>query len=106
MGASSRSGLAGIHRDRRANGQLLHLAVVPVLQRDEALSDLEEVAIGLVGCKVYAEDKVAISRDLLLDRQDFEWVLDQCVGGLIKNWEQGPVDLDWEVEIVLQGQLA
>ena len=58
----------GTHTHHRSTCQLLHLTVVSVLESNEALGNLEEIAIRLVRCKINAEGKVAIGRDLLLSR--------------------------------------
>ena len=66
--------------------------MVTVLECDEALSYLEEVAIGLVGGKVNIEDELAISFNFLLCRRDLEWVLDELICRLIQDLKQGPID--------------
>ena len=59
--------------------------MVAVLERDEALSYLEEVAIGLVRGKVNIEDELAISFNLLLCRRDLEWVLDKLICRFVQD---------------------
>lgn len=54
---------------------MLHSVVVAVLESDETLSDLEEVAIGLIRGEVDVEDKVAVGSDFLLCGQHLERVL-------------------------------
>ena len=57
--------------------------MVAVLESDEALSKLEEVAIGLIRGKVNIEDELAIGFDFLLCRSDLEWVLDELICRLV-----------------------
>ena len=66
--------------------------MVAVLESDEALSKLEEVAIGLIRGKVNIEDELAIGFDFLLCRSDLEWVLDELICRLVQNLKQRPIN--------------
>ena len=66
--------------------------MVAVLESDEALSKLEEVAIGLVRSEVNIEDELAIGFDFLLCRSDLEWVLDELICRLVQYLKQSPID--------------
>ena len=66
--------------------------MVAVLESDEALSKLEEVAIGLIWCKVNIEDELAIGFNFLLCRSDLEWVLDELICRLVQYLKQSPID--------------
>ena len=66
--------------------------MVAVLKSDEALSNLEEVAIGLVWGEVNIEDELAIGFDFLLCGRDLEWVLDELICRLVEYLKQGPID--------------
>lgn len=86
--------------------ELLHLVMVAIFETNEALGDLEEVAIWLIGCEVYVEDEVSVRSNLLLSWKHFERVLHELSSYLVEHWEKSPIDCDWEVEFVLQSQLA
>ena len=66
--------------------------MVAVLECDETLSYLEEVAIGFIRGKVNIEDELAIGFDFLLSGQDSEWVLDELICRFVQNLKQGPID--------------
>ena len=53
--------------------------MVAVLECDEALSYLEEVAIRFVWSKVNIEDELAVGFDFLLRWYDLERVLDELI---------------------------
>ena len=59
--------------------------MVAVLECDEALSCLEEVAIGLVRGKVNIEDEFAIGFNFLLSGSDLEWVLDKLICRFVQD---------------------
>ena len=80
--------------------------MVAILERDEALSYLEEVAIRLVGGKVNIEDELAIGFNFLLCWRDLEWVLDELICRLVQYLKQSPIDGNREIELVLESQLS
>ena len=57
--------------------------MIAIMESDEALSKLEEVAIGLVRSEVNIEDELAIGFDFLLCRSDLEWVFDELIRCLV-----------------------
>ena len=59
--------------------------MVAVVKSDEALSKLEEVAIGLVRGKVNIEDEFAIGFNFLLSGRDLEWVLDELICRFVQD---------------------
>ena len=79
--------------------------MVAILQADEALSNLEEVAVRLVWGKVDIENEARVGRDLLLSWQNFEWVLHHLASRVIEDRKQGPVDVDREAKLILESQL-
>ena len=79
--------------------------MVSIQQADEALSDLEEVAVRLVRGKINVENEGGIGWDLLLSWKNFEWILHHLASRVIQDWKQGPVDADREAKFVLKGQL-
>ena len=83
------------------SSKLLHLVVVAILEGDEALSNLEEVAIGLVRGEVAVKDKARVGCNLFLSREHFEGVLDHLASSLVQDGEECPVDSDWEAKFVL-----
>lgn len=86
--------------------KLLHLLVIAVLKGDETLCNLEEVRVWLIRGEVNIEDKGAIGGNVLLSWQHLEWVLDEGLRGLVEHGQEGPIDRDWEAELVLKGQLT
>ena len=79
--------------------------MVAVLEGDEALGNLEEVAVWLVRSKVDIEDEGGVGRKLFLSRQNFERIFDHLTSSLVQNRQQGPVDVDGESELVLEREL-
>lgn len=63
--------------------ELLHLFVVAILKGHEALSDLEEVAVGFVGSKVDVENEDGVGSDFFLRRKHFKWVLNHLAGRFV-----------------------
>ena len=57
--------------------------MVAILQSDEALSDLKEVAIWLIWGEVSVEHEALICADLLLRWKNFERVLDELASCLV-----------------------
>ena len=59
--------------------------MISVLEGHEALRHLEEVAIGLVRCKVNIEDEFAIRFNFLLSGSDLEWILDKLICRFVQD---------------------
>jgi len=73
---------------------------------DEALSNLEEVAVRLIWCEVNIESERAVAFDLLPRWNDLEWVVHKLSSCLVEDWEQGPINHHWKAELVLQCELS
>ena len=65
--------------------KFFHLLMVSILQSDEALSNLKEVAVWLIWGKVSVEHKALICADLLLRWKNFEWVFDELASRFVKD---------------------
>ena len=59
--------------------------MVTILQSDEALSNLKEVAIWLIWGEVSVEHEALIRTDLLLRWKNFEWVFDELASCLVQD---------------------
>lgn len=80
--------------------------MITVLQRDEALRDLEKVRVGFVWSEVHLECEGTVWCDLLLCRQHLEWILHKLVGSLIEHRKECPIDSDREAELILHHELS
>ena len=80
--------------------------MIAVLQRDKALSDLEEIAIGFIGRKVYIEGKLRVSSYLLGGWQHLERIFDKLASRFVEHLQKRPIHIDREVELVFERELA
>jgi len=87
--------------ERLLANEHLCLKLVTILQVNEALCKLEEVAVRLIRSEVNLENEVAVCWDLLLRWTNTERILKLLTGRLINNWKKCPVDTHWESELVL-----
>ena len=80
--------------------------MVAVLQRDKALSDLEEITIGFIRRKVHIEDKLWVGGYFLGGWQHPERIFDKLACRFVEHLQKRPIHIDREVELVFERELA
>ena len=71
---------------------------------DEALGNLEEIAVGLVGHEIDGEVLSAVGSDLNLGRGHIEGISNLLARSFVCDLEEGPVDAHGEHKFVVESK--